>query len=158
MSTVELEVNNKQFLYPNAGENPGWGEDATAWAEEVTEVLNSLAGPDDILQTTVSINNNVGPTPSNVAGLLFNTATVRSARIDYNIYRTLNAASELAETGIVQIVYKSIAGTWELSQEATGNAGVSFTITNAGQVQYTSTNMGVGTHVGTLNFESSVVL
>lgn len=151
-----LTINNKEFEYPEVGQEPGWGEDATAWAEEVTEVLNAIAGPDDILETTFTINNNIS-TPANIAGLLFNTATVRSAVIEYNIYRTTNT-NEVAENGTISVVYKSVVDTWDLSQVTNGDAGVYFTITNSGQVQYESTNITGLNYDGVISFEARAIL
>jgi hypothetical protein len=152
---VTLTVNNKEFQYPQVGEEPGWGEDATAWAEEVTEVLESLAGPDDILQTTVTINNNQGSV-TNVAGLLFNTANVRSAFVDYNIYRTDASPSVLVEGGTLLVCYNDTS--WTISQMTNGDAGVYFTMTNTGQIQYTSTNMTGGSYTGQMTFEARAIL
>ncbi len=153
---VTLTVNNKEFLYPQVGEEPGWGEDATAWAEEVTDVLNALAGPDDILQTTVTINNNQA-SAANIAGLLFNTATVRSAVIDYNIYRT-TSLNEVVEAGTLLIMYKSVANEWSVSQILNGDAEVYFTITTTGQLQYTSSSLAGTSYTGTMTFEAAAIL
>lgn len=158
---ITLTVNNKDFSYPQVSEEPGWGEDATGWAQEVTEVLESLAGPNDILQTTFTINNNIS-LATDIAGLLFNTAQVRAAFISYSLYRTTGSPSgstaELAESGIITIVYKSFAATWNLTQVSNGNAGVSFSVTNTGQVQYTSTNVAGTNYAGIMRFEADTLL
>lgn len=153
-----LTVNKKTFLYPSVDEEPGWGEDATKWAKEVTRVLESLAGTNDILKTGFTINNNIS-SATDVNGLLFNTSAVRSALINYSLYRTTASPSNhVAESGQILIVYDSVAGTWNMTQMANGNAGVSFTITNGGQVQYTSTNITGTSYSGLGRFQANTLL
>lgn len=135
-----LIVNNTDYQYPVAGDDPGWGEEATGWAEEVTNVLADLQTPGDILQSTFGI-----PLTGSgdVNGLLLGTATVRAAKIDYSIYRVSTAAtSGTVETGTMIAVYDNAASSgqkWLLTLQYQGNAFVSFNIEDTGQVTYVST-------------------
>ncbi len=153
---VSLVVNNKTFEYPDVGEEPGWGEDATAWAEEVTSVLETLFGTNDIPNTSFTITNNQS-SATNLTGLLFNTAAVRAATIEYAIYRTTNS-NELAESGEIYIVYKNTAATWELTQTKNDNAGVNLSITNTGQFQYTSSNVSGTSYSGSIRFRAKTII
>lgn len=154
-----LVVNNKTFNYPTPGESPGWGEDATDWAEEVTGVLTNVYGTGDIRTSSASISNDT--TNGTVLGLAFDTSTVRSAHITYAITRSgtvAAVASSEVETGTLDIVYNG--STWEISRMATGDAGITeFTITSAGQVKYTSDDFGAGSPVtgysGTMKFRAA---
>lgn len=134
-----LTVNNTDFLYPIAGEDPGWGEEATGWAEEVTDVLSDLQTPGDILQSTFGIPLSGS---GDVNGLLLGTSVVRSAKIDYSLYRISTASpSGTVETGTMIAVYDNAAGSgskWILTHQYQGNAYVTFDITDAGQVTYVS--------------------
>lgn len=156
--SIPLVVNNKTFAYPSTGQDPGWGEDATRWAREVTRVLASLNGTNDILQTSFTIANNTS-SATDINGLLFNTSQVRAATINYSLYRntTGGGATELAESGVIQIVYKTVAATWELAQQSVGNAGVIFSITSGGQFQYTSSNMTGSSYTGKMVFTASTL-
>ena len=156
-----LIVNNTSYLYPSPGEDPGWGEEATGWAEEVTDVLSSLLGPDDILETTFNVNNNIS-VDTNVNGLSFNTGTVRSVNIQYSLYRVSDSTpSGNAESGIISLVYDNSAASgfkWTLTQGGiSGNAGVTFTITDAGQVQYKSTDIGSINYSGVMKFKAEAL-
>lgn len=232
-----LVVNNNTFEYPIPGDEPGWGEGATGWAVEVTDVLSNLQGTDDIPETTFSVANNVA-SPANVVGLLFNSSTVRAGVIDYSVYRSneedfdptdvnittniitivghvltndsqvtfattgglpgglsggtyyyvVNAATntfqvaatvggsaidlttqgtgvhtvriELAEKGKFEFVFKNGApvGTkWSMGRVFFGDdAGMVFSMTDAGQMQYTSTNLNGTDYSGTMKFEATV--
>lgn len=155
-----LVVNNNTFAYPVAGDEPGWGEAATGWAVEVTDALQALEGTDDILQTTFNIANNVSSV-SEVVGLIFNSAQVRSAIVEYSVYRKTDS-NELAETGTLHLVYKNggtINSKWAIGRVFFGDdAGILFTMTDAGQVQYTSTNVSGTNYSGTMHFSAKVTL
>lgn len=154
--SITLTVNNTPYDYPSPGDEPGWGEAATGWAEEVTDVLNSLLTTDDILQTAFTVNNNVS-TDTNVAGLSFNTGSVRAAFVEYSIYRVSDSTpSGTAEAGLMTLIYDNSAAPgsqWTLTiSSVTGNAGVTFTITDAGQIQYQSTDIGSTNYSGLMKF------
>lgn len=155
--TVQLIINGKTFDYPKPGTEPGWGEDATDWAEEVTLVLNSLLGEGDIIETTFQLSNNQA-VATDVNGLLFNSSTVRSAKVDYTIYIT-TSTNELLETGILYLQYKSDAAEWTMAQQFVGDvSGLTFTITTSGQVQYTTTNVAGTGYQGKLTFKADSII
>lgn len=147
-----LIINSTPFDYPTSGDAPGWGNDATGWAEEVTKVLNNLVGPDDILETSFNIANDQS-TDANVTGLVFNAGSVRSAVIQYAIYRISDSnPSGFAETGEMHLVYDNNDG-WNLGLGGiVGNSGVTFTITPAGQIQYQSNDIGSVSYTGVMKF------
>lgn len=149
-----LIVNNVPYDYPTAGDEPGWGGEATGWAEEVTNVLNNLLGPDDILETSFNIANDQS-TVADVTGLAFNAGSVRSAIVEYAVYRISDSApSGNAETGEIHIVYDNSAG-WSIGVgSVVGNSGINFSITSAGQVQYTSTDIGTLGYTGIIKFKA----
>jgi len=152
-----LIVNNTPFNYPTSGDEPGWGGDATGWAEEVTKVLNNLVGPDDILETSFNIANNQS-TVADITGLVFNAGSVRSAVITYAIYRLSDSnPSGFAETGEIHLVYDNNDG-WHLGLGGIiGNSGVIFSITPAGQIQYESNDIGNINYIGIIKFKAQTL-
>ncbi len=156
---IALIVNGNTYNYPVAGEDPQWGDEASAWAEAVTDTLASLAGSDDILTTDATISNNIS-VETDVNGLLFNTATIRSAVINYAIRRTstLNP-SGVIENGLIELVYDNNASSgnkWLMTIHSNGNAQVSLSITDAGQVQYKSSDIDSAGYNGTITFNAKV--
>lgn len=135
--SITLTVNNIPFELPTQGSQAPWAEGLDGWHEEVTKVLNSLKGNSDILETGANIANNV-TSPTDITDFKFNAAQVRSFAVRGNITRTNDANSQYEEFVLVGL--RTATG-WDLQQDGIGNAGVSFSITNAGQVQYTSTNL-----------------
>ena len=136
---------------------PGWGGEATGWAEEVTDVLSNILGPDDILQTSFNIANNQ-TTAADVTGLIFNAGSVRSAVVTYAVYRISDSnPSGNAETGEMHILYDNNVG-WSIGIGGiVGNSGIVFTITPAGQVQYTSTDIGSLNYSGVMKFKAEAL-
>jgi hypothetical protein len=98
--------------------------------------LNSkvTATTGDIQLTSFAAANNQA-TPADITGLAFANASVRAFKALVSV--TLDATSDLFESFELMGVQKG--STWDLSQSAVGDdSGVVFSITNAGQVQYTS--------------------
>jgi hypothetical protein len=151
----QLTVNNVPYQYPEAGDPPGWGEEATGWAEEVTDVLNSLQGPNDINETVASIANNQSSSIE-IPGLLFDPGSVRGAEIKYTIYRiTDDFPSGNAEYGEIHAIYDNSAAVnekWKISTEYTGDSGVNITVSDIGQFFYTSTDITGANYQGIMKF------
>jgi hypothetical protein len=155
-----LTVGNQIFSYPNPGEEAGWGEDATGWASAVTEALNALIASGDILPTTLVLQNNQASFVD-VTGLFFNASTIRAANINYAIYRVSNTTNPgLAESGLLMLDLNDTApvgSKWTLIQIKNGDGGVAFSVTDGGQVQYTSTDIGLTGYTGVINFSAKVL-
>lgn len=159
-----LIVNNTSYSYPDPGDDPGWGEGATGWAQAVTDVLNTLLGAADILETTATILANA-PTPVAVNGLLFNPAIVRAGVIDYAITRTSDEApTGFLEEGYISFLYDPSAGPgdrFKLTRQATGDSLVEFEIDETtGQVSYTSELLtpGITNYFGEIKFKARAIL
>lgn len=153
----QLIVNNTPYNYPSKGDEPGWGGDATGWAEGVTEVLNSIVGPDDILQTSFSVANNRAA-PTDIIGLVFNTSSVRSAVVEYSVHRSSSTTSGgKTESGLMHLNYNSVDG-WSIGMGGIiGDSELVFSITSSGQIQYTSSDIGSVDYVGIMKFKATAL-
>lgn len=159
--SISVTINNKTFNIPIAGDDPGWGEEVTEWIVEASTVINGLLGPGDILETEFSIANNTS-SPASVIGLLFNPALIRAAAINYSIYRRSNLnPSGKSEVGTMHAVYDNDAGAgdkWLFTLDGAGDSGVTFDITDVGQVTFTSTDIGAAGYIGTMHFAAVALL
>ena len=156
-----LVVNNVPYEYPEAGDAPGWGEEATGWAEGVTEVLGNIVGPNDILESSAIILNNQ-TTPLNVSGLLFDPTQCRRIEIKYTIYRiTDDHPYGQTEEGTLYCSYDNsapIGQQFKVSQEFSGSdAGVDLEMLDSGQIVYTSTDLPGANYVGLMRFFAQVI-
>lgn len=135
---IPVVVKGLTFLIPETSERR-WGDETTNYLVTLGTAINDITSVGDIPLLSIPINNNQ-TTLINVDNLSFETTQVRHAIIEYSVYR-VTSSEEVSQCGNLLITYKNNAATWELIDNTVGDAGVSFTITTAGQVQYTSTNM-----------------
>lgn len=149
---ISITINNQTFNIPVAGEDPGWGEDTTSWIEAISDQVNNLGDLIYLnLTNSVLVDNQISQT--DVTGLIFDPASVRSAVINYTIVR--NVMEEAGEITLVYNASNPATEKWLLGQESTGDAGVNFFINDAGQFSYTSTNTGFN---ATLTLNAQVLL
>ncbi len=134
-----LQVGSEIYNYPTQGENPGWGEEATGWAEAVTDALTAVQGPNDILLTSATLTNNQSSL-ADIPGFSFDTSQVQGIEATYFVVRTFDSgATVVTESGTLKGNYNG--SDFIITVDAAGDSGVSLNITNAGQVQYTSTDL-----------------
>lgn len=150
---IPVIISGTEYQLPVQGDSPPWGDNLDSIIQAMIASLATLNGTGDILNTSFTLVNNQ-TSPVNVVGLSFDTSTIRSAEVSYSIYRSSNTPNEFSECGTLLLTYKSTAGTWEIAQIDVGSSGVIFTITNAGQIQYTTTDIGNGSYVGKLVFRA----
>lgn len=138
--TKSLQVGNTIVEYPVQGTGAGHGEDATEWAEAVTDALANFLGPNDILLTTANLANNAA-TAQVIPGLTFNTGQVQHINVEFLITRIYDlGATTVVESGKI---YGNFNGSdFRISVTSTGDVtGVDFDITSGGQITYTSSNL-----------------
>lgn len=152
-----LTVGSDTFEYPEDGSDPGWGGEATDWAEAITDRLQSISNASDISATQIDILNNVSG--QLIPGLVLNPVTVRGATIPYAVYRTVaSSGPDYSEVGEILTAYQTLAATgskWLVSQQVVGDAGISFSIDDSGQVRYTTSDLSA---TGTLTFRAATIL
>lgn len=81
--------------------------------------------------------------PINVTPLVFDKRFTAYVVIDYVIQR-MSSGGDLVQGGILLATYRPFTDSWSLVEYGTpgpSNAGVTFTITSLGQVQYTTTDL-----------------
>lgn len=155
--SVQIVVGGEIIEFPSSGAQANWSPALIQFAEATAGVLAGVAGSYDVSPQIYSIVSDVN-TNVNVPLLTFPIANVRSAMIRYAIYRVSDTTTE-AETGVVEIVYNNATSSWQISREATGtDNGLTFSVTNVGQVQFSTTAIG-GTYTsGTLSYAATAIL
>ncbi len=127
---------------------------------------SGFVGAGAIPETSFPIANNQ-VAAANVTGCIFGSG-VRSFELDAHFYRNTTGvgATELAARAKYLAVYKSTAGTWDMTSlgfdgdaDATSGApaGVTLSITSAGQVQYTSSNITGTAGTSTMSFRANTM-
>jgi hypothetical protein len=142
----KLVVGNEEFEIPLQGENPDWGTEVTDFLEAVAGALETVQQPNDVNQTT----------PANIAGFSFTTAEVQAINCEFFVSRsTTSPAQTITESGTIVGNFNGTA--WSITIVSVGDAGITFSITPAGQIQYTSTNIIGSGYVGAIKFKAKVI-
>jgi len=125
------------------------GSDASSLHNHDNSYPSSVTG--DINETSFSAANNQ-TLAANVTGLLFSNASVRSAKIQLSSF--IDATGDLYEEFELRVIQRG--ADWVISSNSIGDdSGLVFSITTAGQVQYTSTNI-TGFVSNTIKFRATV--
>jgi hypothetical protein len=151
-----LIINSTPYSIPDAGDEPGWGGDTSDWMEAVTNSLGDLVGPADILETSFTLANNQSSF-IDITGLVFDGGSVRSAVVNYSIYRISDSnPSGFAESGTLTLIYDNNASLpWSMSQgDIVGNSQVYFDITISGQIRYKTNDIGSLNYIGVMKFSA----
>jgi len=93
----QITIGTETYNLPESGENPPWGEELSDIIEALSESVNTIQGPNDITETSISLLNTSGA--KNITGLAFNPSQVRSVEISYNISRTITKTISTIPTG-----------------------------------------------------------
>lgn len=149
-----LTVGTEEFEFPLEGENAGYGEQVTDWAEAVTDALTTVQQPNDILTQSAAINNNQ-TSAANIPAFSFDTSEVVAINAEYIIKRTtVSPVNNLVESGVIKGNFNGTS--WSITIESVGDSEVELSITSAGQVQYTSSNISGSSYEGQISFKAKV--
>lgn len=113
----------------------------------IDTALASAGGGDTTGTATIAQNQ----TNTNITGLLFDGSLYRSIIVRASIDRK-TASTEKAETVEMKCTYNTTTAVWTISVEGDGNAGLTYNITNSGQVTYSSDILAGISYVGQLRF------
>lgn len=128
----------------------GFFSNAWLWFFRAVEDILKKLGQEEVFTL---VNNQAAA--ADVTNLVLNKTGTTMAVFEYLIQRvtTGGSAVELTEVGILMFVYEPTSESWAMvtvSEHNPDDAGVVFSITAAGQVQYTTTNIGGTASISTL--------
>jgi len=150
----DLQIGNKRFVYPSTGDIK-WSEGATGWAVEVTNVLATVQGPQDILRTEAALTNG---TSGNINGLKFDTGQVQQVSVKGYIkreYTTISGIPDEVESIIVDGAYNGAV--FNITAKYIGDdVGVSVDVDNTGQFTYVAEDK-TDTETLTIIFEAKAI-
>jgi len=152
-----LTINGEIIDFPESAQSPNWSEAIIQFAEAVEAALSITSGTYDVAPQTMNIDAYNTASNVSISNLSFPTSNVRAAFIRYSVYRATSAANG-DEAGTMVVVYNANNATnekWTLTQDRTGNgASITFSITDTGQLRFTTTALAGTSHVGTITYEA----
>lgn len=156
-----INIAGTDINIPNSGSAPNWAPAIIEAFQLIAEALSISAGPFDIppqnFVMTSNVNNNV-PIPN----LSFPTNDVAGAVVFYNVHRSSDLPLSISQTGILLLNYDSSRAPglkWQvLDQYTNSGAQVMFTMTDVGQMEFSTTAISGTNPIGNINFRALSVL
>lgn len=161
--SVVITIQGSPIQFPTSGDSPNWAPAVTEFAQLVEQAIATTAGAFDVAPQVFDIASYNSASTVSIPNLSFSTAEVRSATITIACFRenTTPANTTVYEHAELFVVYNPNGSTnekWEISRMRTGNASIVYSMTDDGQVQFTTTSIGSGTHSGTLSYSAKAQL
>lgn len=159
MSTL-INIAGTPIQFPTSAQSPNWAQAVTDFAKAVEGALSSYVGPYDIPPQVLNIDASNPASNIDLPNLAFPTSTVRSAFIRYAVFRQTDTVT-VAESGNLQVVYNPanpVNNKWEIARDYVGDASVTFTISDIGQVKYSTATIAGSSHTGQITYVAQSIL
>lgn len=154
----EIIINSQVIAFPDSAQSPNWSEAVIQFAQAVEAALQITSGPFDVAPQTMDISAFNSSTDVVIPALSFPISGVRAAFIKYTVFRQTNSANAY-EAGDMIVVYNpnnSSNEKWTLTQGNRSGSGaqIEFSITDTGQMRFSTTALAGSSHSGQLTFEA----
>lgn len=156
----EITIQGTVIDFPDSSESPNWAEAMIQYAQAVEDALATVVGAFDVAPQALIIDAYNPGTNIDISSLSFPTSTVRSAFIRYAVFRSTSTTS-VYESGEILIVYNPngpVNNKWEIGQRKLGDGKISFSVTDAGQMRFSTTAISGSNHTGKLTFVAQSIL
>lgn len=156
--SIPVQIGNQIVPIPSVGQDPNWAQGIITAIQALANSLNFTFGPNDItpqgflMQTNAATNVPITP-------LRFSSTAVLAAFIPYAVYRATSTNTE-AEAGMLTLVCNPSLPTsskWVVSRTFTGASSVQFTVSDSGQISYTSSLLPGSNFSGMIAFKASTL-
>ena len=154
-----ITIQGTPIIMPSSGESPQWSDALIQFTQAVETALTAAIGSFDVSPQTMNIDAYNGSGTS-ITNLSFSTANVRAAYIKYSVFRTTSSDTAY-EAGNLMLVYNpngTIGSKWEVVRDYVGDGSISFTISDAGAVSFTTTSIAGTSHTGILSYSAAALL
>lgn len=163
---ITLIIKGTPISVPESGSSPNWSSGVIAALRALTDAVNSVTGTYDVAAQVQNIDANNSSTDVTIDSLQFPVTDVRSVVVYYSVFRMTEDSGppdgeEVAEGGTITVVYNAsnpVNNKWEIEQSRVGDARISFSITDTGQFQFSTTALTGINHTGILTFRAISVL
>lgn len=159
-------IKGTPIAFPDSGSSPNWAPAVVEAVEALTDAVNSVTATYDVPPQVQNIDANNSSNDVNINNLNFPASDVRAATIFYSVNRQTEDSGppdgqEVVEAGLLEINYNASRPTnqkWELIRTGGGDAKIDFTITDLGQVQFSTQPLTGISHTGIISFRALSIL
>lgn len=155
-----IVIQGTQIDFPSSADAPNWAPAVISFAQAVEAALNSAGvGAFDVPPQVLDISIYNPGTSVNINPLNFPITVVRAAFIRYAVFRTTssNTAYEVGELEIIYNPNGPSGNLWEVGRQYVGNGLITFYVTDAGQVQFTTSTLAGTGHEGKISFTAQTL-
>lgn len=157
--SISINIQGTIIEFPSSGESPNWAPPVIDFAQAVEGALSQVVGPFDIAPQIYTMTSNANTNVS-LPNLAFPTSSVRGAFIKYTVFRQ-TSTDTVSEAGNVMVVYNPngpVSNKWQITRDYVANAQVTITITDTGEVEFSSTLLPGINHSGTWTYTAQALL
>jgi hypothetical protein len=157
---IEIQIQGTVIEFPESAAEPNWAPAIIEFAQAVEAALNQVTGAFDVAPQVQIIDAYNPGVAIDMPNFAFPVSDVRAVDIIYSVFRSTTDET-VAEMGSIQMVYNPdgpVSQKWETSRESTGDAKISFAVTDLGQVTFTTQTMTGTNHVGRLTYQAKALL
>lgn len=156
-----LVVQGQVIDLGNSGSDPNWAPALIAFCTAVAAALQGVAGDFDVSPQIFTLDAYNPGVNVAIPLLNFPVSNVLSVQISYSVVRT-TTTTNVTDAGVLTMVYNAtnpVNAKWELNRTGNtdGGAGITFSVTDAGIVQFTTTTLGGLSHQGKLCYSGKAL-
>lgn len=162
-TTTPININGVTVAFPLAGSSPQWADAVIQAIELIAQALTISAGPYDIPPQNFIMTSNVN-TDITIPNLSFPVTAVQGAIVFYGVQRSTSSA-QVSQSGLLILNYdptQSPGNLWQINDEfaasSSSGAYITFSCSDVGQLQFSTTALAGTSHSGTINFRALAVL
>jgi hypothetical protein len=155
-----ITIQGTEIQFPASSESPNWSEAIDQFATSVEAALSGLAGAFDVPPQVYVIDSFNPVTDQALPNFAFPVTDVRSIYIRYAVFRTTSTTTAY-ETGNIMAIYSPdnpVNNKWDFSVDRVGDGQITFSITDAGQIQFSTQTLGGINHAGKITATAQAVL
>jgi len=164
MPTIIIKGTPIQF--PDSGASPNWAPAVIEAVEALSEAVNSVTATYDVPPQVQNIDANNSSNNVSLNNLNFPASDVRAATVYYSVSRKTQASGppdsqEVVEAGTLEINYNAsrpVTQKWELIRTGGSDALIDFSITDLGQIQFSTRPLTGINHTGLISYRALAIL
>lgn len=154
-----ITIQGTVIEFPNTASAPSWSEAVIQFAQAVELALQQTAGAFDVPPQTLNIDAQNPGTNISIAELAFPVSEVRKITISYAVVRQ-TSLSNVSQEGTIEAVYNinnPVNNKFERRHNYSGDASITFDISDTGQVSFSTAALSGTGHTGTIIFSAKAL-